>query len=229
MLAHEVCKMGWEDFNLGLMEAFDFSIHAQNLVLRVFDSAGTALDDEWKKYIEEFKKEIGKAYAADESEGSIMSQERDWEEDLYRQRRQGIGALALDWLMCTLQGELHSAKKYLDSTHPPNPPYNGRDWLRRVSNEYQQRFRIDFDKGPVSLERIQELALARNAGIHRDHGNLETYLKTISKPAFVDDEDRFFVTRDALVLIIQNCQQFIEWVVAEIEKLRPRAKTGASE
>lgn len=205
------------------MQSFDFSINAQNLILRVFDSASTALDDEWKKEAEAYKKGIPKAYEVDESEGDIMRQERDWEEDLHRQRKQGVGALALDWLMCSLQGALHSAKKYLNSTHPAKGPYYKKQgWLGEVTDEYKQRFGIDFTKGPIPFDLIQELVLARNAGIHRDQGNLETYLKKIAKPAFVDEDDLFFVTRDALILIIQDCEKFIKWVVFEIEKLRPK-------
>ena len=123
--------------------------------------------------------------------------------------------------MCSLQGALHSAKRYLDSTHPPKPPYKGDGWIGKVSNEFQQRFNIDFSKGPIPFERIQELVLARNAGIHRDQGNLETYVAKIPKPAFVDEEGQFFVTIDALILIIQDCEEFIKWVVSEIEKLHP--------
>jgi hypothetical protein len=159
---------------------------------------------------------------------NYLSQEKDWEEELYRKRRQSIGALALDWLMCSLQGALHSAKQYLDSTHPPQPLYKGKGWLGKISNEYQARFKIDFEKSPVPFEHIQGLVLARNAGIHRDDGNLKEYLKKIGKPAFVDNEDRFFVTRDALVLIIKDCAEFIKWVVTEIEKLHPLAKVRHS-
>src|SRR5712692_2787304 len=198
--------MGWEDFNFSLMQAGDFSIDAHSLILRVFEIASSALDEEWKKDKEFFNKAIAEAYAVDESEGGYLSQEKDWEEHLYRQRMQGVGALALDWLMSKLQDALHSAKTYLNVSHAPKPPYKGDGWLGKVSNEYQQRFNIDFVKGPISFDRIQELVLARNAGIHRDQGNLETYLKKISKPAFVDQEDRFFVTRDALILIIQDSE-----------------------
>src|SRR6266436_3379708 len=218
--------MGWEDFNFSLMQAGDFSIDAHSLILRVFDIASNALDEEWKKDSEDFNKSIAEAYAVDESEGSYLSQEKDWEEHLYRQRMQGVGALALDWLMSKLQDALHSAKRYLDSTHPPKPPYKGDGWIGKVSNEFQQRFNIDFSKGPIPFERIQELVLARNAGIHRDQGNLETYVAKIPKPAFVDEENQFFVTRDALVLIIQECEKFIKWVVSEIEKLRPITKAS---
>ncbi len=216
--------MGWEDFNFSLMQAGDFSIDAHSLILRVFDVASTALDEEWKKDTEFFNKKIAEAYAVDEAEGGYLSQEKDWEEHLYRQRMQGVGALALDWLMSKLQDALHSAKRYLDSTHPSKPPYKGDGWIGKVSNEFQRRFNIDFSKGPIPFERIQELVLARNAGIHRDQGNLETYLAKISKPAFVDEEDRFFVTRDALILIIKECEKFLKWVVSEIEKLRPITK-----
>ncbi len=216
--------MGWEDFNFSLMQAGDFSIDAHSLILRVFEIASSALDEEWKKDKEFFNKKIAEAYAVDEGEGGYLSQEKDWEEHLYRQRMQGVGALALDWLMSKLQEALHSAKRYLDSTHPPKPPYKGDGWIGKVSNEFQQRFNIDFSKGPIPFERIQELVLARNAGIHRDQGNLETYLVKISKPAFVDEENQFFVTKDALVLIIGECEKFIKWAVSEIEKLRPLPK-----
>lgn len=218
--------MGWEMYNLGLMEAIDFSLKTQSLILPVFDSATNALNEEWKKYLEVFNKQISQAYARDESEGSIMSQERDWEEDLHRQRLQGVGALALDWLMCSLQVALRGAATYMDKTHPANPKYNdhGMGWLGKRADEYQKRFGINFQGGPVSFSRIEELVLARNAGIHReDDANLKTYVNKIKNPAFVDSGyggDYFFVKRDALESMIDDSRRFIEWVVAEIEKLR---------
>jgi hypothetical protein len=131
--------MGWEHFNLNLLEAFDFEITAEHLVLRVFESASEALDDEWKNYVKRFDARMSKGM--DESQVGYAFSERDWEERLHRQRMQGVGALALDWLMCSFQGALHSAKKYLDASHPPNPDgYKGGNWLSRASNEYQQRF-----------------------------------------------------------------------------------------
>jgi hypothetical protein len=59
-------KMGWEAFNLSLMEAGDFSIDARNLILKVFDNASQALDDEWKRESEFFKQAIGEAYKVEE-------------------------------------------------------------------------------------------------------------------------------------------------------------------
>jgi hypothetical protein len=209
--------MGWSSINLGLLHYVDFSISTRELILHVFDSATTALDDEHKKYKEYFDKNIGAAYDRGESEGGVMSQEMDWREDLYRQRRQGVGALALDWLKFSLEEALNGAKQYLDTSHPPKPPYQGKSWLIKVANEYQGRFKVDFNNAPVSFDRIQEVVLARNAGVHRNDHVLQDYLDKIKKPVFVDDEDRFFVTRKALVEAIADCETFVKWVVKQIE------------
>src|SRR5260370_19346128 len=152
--------MGWA--NINLMQALEFEITTRELILKVFDSASTALDDEWKKFAESFQTEIDKAYSRDESEGLMLSQEKDWQEDLFRQRRQGVGALALDWLKDSLQNALLSAAKYLDATHPHKKPYKSNDmgWLGEVADEYQKRFGIDFNAGPVPFACIQELVLA---------------------------------------------------------------------
>jgi hypothetical protein len=223
--------MGWHEINWSLTAGIEFSIKTQNLILPVFDHATSALGEEWKKYEETFKKEIAAAYKRDESEGGIMSQEKDWEQDMHRQRLQAVGALALDWLMSSLQSALHSAKTYLDKTHPAKPPYDkSQGWLGSVTDEYKKRFNMDFTTGPVSFERIQELVLARNAGIHRESdGILTEYIKKIKAPVFVDYGnygEHFFVTRDALVAMIGDTDRFIKWAVAEIEKLRPVPKTS---
>jgi len=224
--------MGWGLFNLSLMEASDFSLKTQNLILPVFDHATNALKQEWEKYEEVFQKQIAQAYERDESEGGMMSQERDWEEDLHRQRLQGVGILALDWLMSSVQVALRGAKTYLDKTHPADQRYSSHDlgWLGLNLDEYQKRFGIDFKAAPVPFQRIQELVLARNAGIHREDSKiLEEYVTKIRNPAFVaygdgDVGEYIFVTREALVAIIDDSERFIRWVVGELEKLRPVKK-----
>jgi hypothetical protein len=222
--------MGWEGINLNLMEATDFALKTRNLILPVFDNSTNALNEEWKKFEGTFHKQIADAYQRDESEGGMMSQELYWEEDLHRQRLQGVGALALDWLMSSVQVALRGAKTYLDKTHPPKPPYNKNKegWLGYAADEYQKRLGIDFKAGPVPFERIQELVLARNAGIHReDAGILETYVAKIKNPAFVDYGDvgeYFFVTRGALAAMIEDSERFVKWVVSEVEQLRPAKK-----
>lgn len=112
-----------------------------------------------------------------------------------------------------------------DKTHPVKPPYSKDEgWLGYAADEYQKRFGIDFKAGPVHFERMQELVLARNAGIHReDKAVLDEYITKIKKPAFVAEGYAgkcFFVTRDAFVPMIQDCEQFVKWAVAEIQRLR---------
>ena len=219
--------MGWEDINLGLMEAADFSIKAQHVILPLFESASQALDREWKAEEEKYRKSIADAYKVDEAEGSIMSSEKYWMEDIYRQRKQGVGSLALDWLMNSLKDALHGAKTYLDKSHPSKGAYAGDGWLARIADEYKKRFGIDLGSGPMRFERLQELVLARNAGVHRSQQILDEYLGKVRKPAFVDDKDQFFVSTEALVQIANECEQFTQWVVAEIQRLSPvkRPKT----
>jgi hypothetical protein len=221
--------MGWEDFNLSLMGSINFSIDAHELILNVFDTASDALDKEWNTYVETMHKAFPTKVGENDTDAAYLSQEMYWMEDLHRQRRQGLGALALDWLTYSLQGALNGAKRYLDSTHPADGEYKSRDgWLGSISREFQERFNVDFNKAPVPFKRIQELVLARNASIHRTDGGLQQYLTKIDKPAFVDEEDRLFVGREALAAIIDDCQAFIGWVEHEVEQLR-RAKSNKTE
>jgi hypothetical protein len=208
--------------DLGPTDSF-FSHDARDLILKVFVTASETLDDEWKRYVKTFEEYISEP-RADESEVGIAYSEKNWEEDRHRQRMQGVGALALDWLMSSLKGVLDSAKRYLDKSHPADPKgyKTKKGWLGSLSKEYKDRFGIDFTTGPLPFDRIEELVFARNAGIHReDEWVLEEYLGKVKNPRFVDDEDRVFVTKHALVVVIGECEQFVEWVDSELRKLRP--------
>ena len=80
----------------------------------------------------------------------------------------------------------------------------------------------------MPFERIRELVLARNAGIHRENEKtLHNYLLKVKNPRFVDDEDRFFVVKEALVVAIGECEQFVKWVVSEIRKRQPPKPKGS--
>lgn len=206
--------------DLGPTDSF-FSHDARHLILKVFVTASGTLDDEWKRYVKTFEEYISEP-RADESEVGIAYSEKDWEEDQHRQRMQGVGALALDWLMSSLKGSLISAKRHLDKSPRVKSKGSNKEesWLDVVSREYKD-WKINFRTGPVPFELIRELVLARNAGIHReDEKTLHKYLLKVENPRFVDDEDRFFVTKDALVVLIGECEQFVKWVVSEIQKLR---------
>ncbi len=180
-----------------LMEAVAFSNDAHALILRVFVTASETLDDEWKRYVKSLEKYI--------------SEDR------------------LDWLMSSLKGTILGSKRYLDKSHPADLKgyRTKKGWLLDVSKEYKDRFGIDFTVSPVPFDRIEELVFARNAGIHReDYGSLEEYIAKVKNPRFVDDERRFIVTRDALEVVIKECEQFVQWVVSDIEKLRAFTMQG---
>jgi len=214
--------MGWTHFTL--MEAVAFSNDAHALILRVFVTASETLDDEWKRYVKSLEK-----YISEDIEVDRALQEKDWEEELHRQRMQGVGALALDWLMSSLKGTILGSKRYLDKSHPADLKgyRTKKGWLLDVSKEYKDRFGIDFTVSPVPFDRIEELVFARNAGIHReDYGSLEEYIAKVKNPRFVDDERRFIVTRDALEVVIKECEQFVQSVVSDIEKLRAFTMQG---
>jgi hypothetical protein len=206
-------------FDLYPLQSDDFSMDARNLIIPVFDTSQLALDKEWTEYEKRFHEYISKLGL--EEEVLMADQERDWEEELHRQRLQGIGSMALDWLMCSLQLNLNGAKRYFDKTHPGRGEYKSKNgWLGKVRKDYGERFKIEFEAGPVPFIRIRELVLARNAGVHREPEDLECYLEKVKDPRFVDDEDRFSVTRDALLLTVADCEQFLSWVVSELRKLR---------
>jgi hypothetical protein len=91
--------MPWIDFNFIDTEALDFSTDAHELILQVYRTSSQKLEEQWKGYQKWFRERSAKGMSEDES--GIAHQEMDWEEDLHRQRMQGIGSLALDWLMCS--------------------------------------------------------------------------------------------------------------------------------
>jgi hypothetical protein len=90
--------------------------------------------------------------------------------------------------MSALKETLHSATRYFKDTRPANGPYPGDGWLAKLTQEYTDRFEIEFRRSPSPFERIEELVLARNAGIHRDQaGAMDEYLAKVKAPRFVDE------------------------------------------
>jgi hypothetical protein len=209
----------WLDFDFLESEVFEFSAAAKQLVLQVFVIATEKLESDWQQYQVSYQKRMMEM--ADEGDIGLAGQELDWEEQLHRQRMQGIGSLALDWTMSLLQESLQRSKRYLNTSHPASTaPYTGKNWLARVANEYQQRFQIDFHTVPEWFDRIEELILARNAGVHRDRGNFKKYIEKTPTPRFADDNDEFWVSHEALVATIADCEKFLNWMVAELKTLR---------
>jgi hypothetical protein len=219
--------MSW---NLG-GESQEFSVDARELVLQVFLLTMDKLDEQWKRFEELMEERIEgtiKARGEDEVESVPIYEEMALEQELQRQRKQGVGALALDWLMYSLKDTLNRAKRYFDESHPAKPRYKGDGWIAKMKAEYLDRFGIDLEQGP-HFTRIEELTLARNAGIHRDEKTIREYLDKTKEPRFVDfdldgdDPLKFDVPRQALFSIISEAELYVDWVISELKVLR-RAK-----
>lgn len=212
--------MSWSDFDCLGSESSEFSIETRDLVLQVFVMTSRTLDIEWGRFQKRHEERMTKM--TDQGDLGYAGQEMDWEERLQRQRMQAIGALALDWLMCLLHQTLHSPTRYFNSSHPREPSYGSKSWswLDRTATEYRDRFGIDFKALSASFVPIEELVLARNAGIHRTDGSMTAYLNRIQQPRFVDDRGEFLVTEKALVAVVQDCEKFVGCVVAELKRLR---------
>jgi len=211
--------MAWIDFDFLGNEPHDFSMAARDLVLQVFNVTTETLKKQWAQCQQRYLRQLDEM--TDEGDIGLTNHELEWEEQLHRQRMQGVGSLALDWLMSLLQATLDSSKRYFDKGRPRRAKYDGKGWLARTENEYQQRFGVDFQAAP-SFNRIQELVLARNAGIHREtSGNLATYVNKIQEPRFIDRWNQFWVTEKALQATIEDVNKFVEWLVAELKQLRP--------
>ena len=147
----------------------------------------------------------------------MAREEAEWEATLQLRRKQAIGALALNLLEESLKQRLCLAKGYFDATHPRRGRYSGDGWPNRFKAEYEHRFRIDFNNSPVPFSRIEELVLARNAGIHR---GIDDYLKKIKNPRFVNDDGKFSVDVTNYRSAVKDVKDFTKWVISELKKFR---------
>jgi hypothetical protein len=90
--------------------------------------------------------------------------------------------------------------------------------LCKLKNEYKARFHIDFNQCP-EFTRIEELVLARNAGIHTETpGPFNTYRKRVN-PRFIDDAGQFSVDLTSYRIAVEEVKKFMKWVVSsELKK-----------
>ena len=101
----------------------------------------------------------------------------------------------------------------------------GKHWLARLQNEYRDRFGIDFCNGPVAIERIEELALARNAGLHWEGNALTEYEQRVPNPRFLEF-GIVIVSTDKLNEALEETKKFLGWVVDELKKHTERTAAG---
>ncbi len=214
--------MAWIDFDWLDFERDEFKGSVRTVIVEVFEKGIERLEHLWKEQNQKLTEEAEQAKG--EEDRDIAWHLVSWEEYLHQQRQQALGSLALDWLMSSLHGRLNELKKYFDKSHPAAPPYKGDGWLSKMRQEYLSRFGIDFSRSE-RFATMEELVLARNAGIHRDNpGVIAEYRKKVREPGFIDSNGEFEVTRGKFQQVVSDAEDFVGWVVDELKSLREASK-----
>jgi len=212
--------MDWLELQDLRTQAWDFH-DIDSIATELYQIAIQKLEELEKKDRQEARVRLAAAKTKDEHE--LLSQEQEWEEQLGFRRKQALGVLPLHFLQLSVKERLVRAKGHFDATHPA-PGKCGKDggWPNWLRKEYKERFGIDFDRCPVPFTRIEELVLARNAAVHTDNpDNMKEYLEKVKNPRFVNDEDQFWLDVTTYRAAVSDAKAFMEWVIAELEKLVP--------
>ena len=178
--------MGFDDLTFFDLEITIFNSQLDEVVLPLFNATDRNLT-EWKKQIDaEFDEAISKA--ANEADEIDAKGEAAYRETTVDEQRDLIGAACLAFVSAALKDRLDGMGRYFKKSHPPDDrEYVGRSWLQKRQDEYKKRFQIDFTKSPVTIDKIEELILARNAGLHWDGSALEEYRQKVEAPRFIKD------------------------------------------
>jgi len=206
--------MDWFEWQGFAAQAWDFR-DIDSIATPLYMAANQKLEELEGKFEQEAL--ARRRDAKTEDEHQMARDEEEWEAALHLRRKQAIGALALNLLEESLKQRLRRAKGYFDATHPGSGSYIGDGWPNRLKAEYEHRFRIDFNNSPVPYSRIEELVLARNAGVHMD---IHDYLNKIQNPRFVDDDGEFSVDVSNYQSAVKDVKDFTKWVISELKKLQ---------
>lgn len=197
-----------------------FWYEINEVVIRFFDVASVELDRLEKKYW----KHLVTVHGNDERGLEVARWQFETEKEHSLERRKALGSLALDYLASALKKKLHQLKRVGEPIVLKEKTYPGKGWLQCVKNEYQQRFGIEFEKSPVPYSRIQEIVLARNAGVHRENRSaLTRYRSSVENPRFARSDGvfyKFVVTRDTFCSAVGDATTFVSWVGGELKRFR---------
>jgi len=213
--------MAWKNFDWLEAEKNIFASEVEEVILPLYRGAMERIA-EWKKHSQaEYEAAVGQAkddWALIDAQGNAA-----WQDTRYDEQEQAIGSLALHHLCTALKVALTDATRFFRQSHPRAAQgYSGKHWLARLRNEYRERFGIDFERAPVPIERIEELALARNAGLHWESDALREYEEKVSKPRFLKFEV-VVVSQDKLDAAIADARAFLGWAVDQLKLLaRPQ-------
>jgi len=207
--------MDWFEWQDVAAQAWDFH-DIDSIASPLYLAASQKLDELEGKFEQEAV--ARRRGAKTEDEHQMAHDDEDWEAALHLRRKQAIGALALNLLEESLKQRLIRAKGYFDKTHPGRGPYKKKGgWPNSLKAEYEHRFRIDFNHSPVPFSRIEELALARNAGIHMD---THDYVNEVQSPRFVNDDGEFSVDASNYESAVKDVKDFTRWVISELKNVK---------
>ena len=213
--------MGWANIDLAIDPIiFDFQTDANLIALEVYKNGKLKLDEKDK----EKSTQLHNTRPRTQEEAQDFAYQRQWEEELHQDRVNSLGLFVLVYISSALERTLDGLKKPFDKSHPAPRQIQGDSKLLRRKDEYLKRFKIDFGKAPVSFVRIQEIVLARNAGVHND---IRTYQGEIPDPRFIDNVRRKFCASERdLQLAGSDAVRFVEWLGDQLKNLRRSAHTA---
>ena len=209
--------MEWEKLDLFDLEPSTFHSQIDEVVLPLFQAAEEKII-EWKKNIDkDFEDAISRA--RDETEEIDAKGNAAFRETTVGDQVQVIGSACLSFVCTALQDCLDEMASYFNTSHPRSSGgYRGKSWLQKRQQEYLERFGIDFTKGPIDFSRIEELILARNAGLHWDGSCLDEYREKIPAPRFIENGFIFTVNLETLLESTTDARTFVDWVWSELKK-----------
>lgn len=210
--------MAWQDIDLFQLEASSFSLELYQVIVPLFEQGHAMLkawEDERRASLQGMLDEA----KGDDDEERFARGVADEEEWRNFQRSQVLGATGLHYLYSAFKDGLKNLCRYFDKSHARVPGgYKGKHQLEQLREEFLQRFGVDWRNLP-HFDSIEELALARNAGIHMGADTLKEYISKIERPRFCKGGE-FAVERQSYMEILDEIERFFASVVQELIPIR---------
>jgi hypothetical protein len=220
--------MGWQKFDFLEAEKAMFAAEIREVILPLYE-AGVAKILELKKQTH-MRFEKATMEAKSEAEQTDALGQAAYEDTRYDEQNQAIGSLALHHLCIALRVALADATRFFKKSHPRLVTrYPGKNWFARLQDEYKARFGIDFEKAPTPIAKIEELALARNAGLHWDGDAVKEYKQRVPKPRFLDFGCIVRVRPGDFTEAVAEAETFLGWVIDQLKELRTQSPSANQE
>jgi hypothetical protein len=210
--------VGWEDFDSFDVEEGSLARLFNEVVLPIleiseerFKQIELEIDSEFDKAIDEASNE------ADEIDAKGWAA---YKASVLDDQVSVVSAALLNVLCSGVKHGLEAMGGYFGTSRPAREKYEGKSWLHRKQAEFKDRFGIDFETHSQELGAIEEMILARNAGIHQDDATLKEYREKVSKPRFLNEFMCLSFKRAAFVGSFEDANRFLKWVWTGLKQIR---------